>query len=353
MAIAGLRRDRIFPVWSRARLANADMTRTDRVLRAIAGTAAFLPAAVLAFLVYELTRAAMPSIIYNGIDFVRGTVFSFGNLYSTATVTKHGIVAPAGAHYGALPFIVGTLTTSVIAIAIAVRVSVGGVIALTEWIPRRLQGVLSTFIELLAGIPSVVFGLWGLAVFGPFFAKHIYPLISSVFGWIPWMRGPVGSGQGLLTAALILAIMIIPIIAATTRELLAGVPVLAREGALALGMSRHETVRTVSLPYVRKGIFAATLLGWARALGETIAVLLISGNALNILPHSVYAPVSTLASTVAALLDGALTDSTGMGVHALAEVALLLMIITLATNLVGRLVIRRATGAPIPVGRGI
>jgi len=129
--------------------------------------------------------------------------------------------------------------------------------------------------------------------------------------------------------------------------------VLAREGAFALGMTRYETVRTVTLPYVRTGIIAAALLGWGRALGETIAVLLISGNALNILPQTIYSPASTLASTIAAILDGALTDSSGMGVRALAEVGSLLLILSVLTNLAGRLVVRRVSGAALPVGRGI
>jgi phosphate transport system permease protein len=118
-------------------------------------------------------------------------------------------------------------------------------------------------------------------------------------------------------------------------------------------MTRYETVKVVSLPYIRLGILASALLGWGRALGETIAVLLISGNAINILPHTIYSPISTLAATIASILDGALTDFTGMGVHALAEAGLLLLLISVVTTLAGRLVIRRVSTGALPVGRGI
>ena len=131
-------------------------------------------------------------------------------------------------------------------------------------------------------------------------------------------------------------------------------PILAKEGALALGMTPYETVKVVTLPYVRRGILAASLLGWARALGETMAVLMISGNLLDRLPVNIYGSFSTLAASIVDLLDSALTDATGMAVHALAALGCVLLVITIATNLVGRLIIRRATGGvPLPIGRGL
>ncbi|MGH7910477.1 MAG: phosphate ABC transporter permease subunit PstC, partial [Candidatus Dormibacteraceae bacterium] len=248
--------------------------------------------------------------------------------------------------------LVGTLASSIIALILALPIAVGGVLFLVERVPVRLQGILSIFLELLAGIPSVVYGLWGLTVFGPLAAEHVYPTLARVLGWTVVFRGPVGSGPGLFTAGLVLALMVIPIIAATTRDLVRTVPVLHKEGALALGMTRYEMIRVVTIPFVRDGIAAATLLGWGRALGETMAVLLISGDALNVYPHSIYSPISTIAATIASQLDSAFTDTTGMAIHSLAEAGLLLLVITLLTNWLGRLIVRRSSGGALPVGRG-
>jgi phosphate transport system permease protein len=331
----------------------SELTVADRILRGVSAVAAFLPGGIVGLLAGVMILTAIPAIVFSGAGFFSGTTFSLGNLYAVTTFTHSGVTAPHGAVYGALTFIIGTLATSIFALVLAIPVSVGGVLMLTEWVPRRLQNWLSVFLEVLAGIPSVVFGLWGLTVFGPIMAQHVYPALSRLGDVIPWLKGPVGAGQGLLTASLVLGIMIIPIVASTTRELLRGVPVLAKEGAMALGMTRYETVRVVTLPYVRTGILAASLLGWGRALGETIAVLIVSGNALNVLPHSIFSPTSTIASTIAALLDAALTDFTGTGVHALAELGLLLLVISLVTNFAGRVIIRRVSTDALPVGRGI
>jgi phosphate transport system permease protein len=324
----------------------------DVVLRWASRLAAVVPVLLLAAIVVTMIVSARGAIVYSGIRLFTGTVFTFGNLYGGSPSVHNGVSAPHNAQYGAAPLIAGTMLTSIIALVIAVPVSVGGVLALTERVPRRLQNGVSVFLELLAGIPSVVYGIWGLLVFGPLVAHHVYPVIAAGLGFVPWLRGPVGGGQGLLTAGVVLAAMVIPIIAATTRDLLRTVPTLHKEGALALGMTPYEVFRVVTLPFVRSGVVAATLLGWARALGETMAVLLISGNALNQFPHNVYSPVGTIAATIAATLDGALTDGTGMGVSALGALGLVLLAITLATNWAGRMIVRRTSGAALPVGRG-
>jgi phosphate transport system permease protein len=335
-------------------LRDADLTRRDRIFRMILLAAAVVPSVLLLFLAAEIVREAIPAFIYSGWNFFTGHVFTFGNLYVTKETVHNGVAAPLEAKYGAFPFIFGTLVSSLIALVLAVPIAVGAVLALTERVPARFQSGLSIFLELLAGIPSVVYGLWGVLVFGPFLAQHIFPALTPIGHVIPFFKGPVGSGEGLLITSLILALMIIPIIASTTRELLRTVPILAKEGALALGMTRYEIAKVVTLPYVRRGIMAASILGWARALGETMAVLMISGDLLNALPANVYSPFSTMAATIVAMLDSALTDATGMAVHALAAIAVVLLLITVATNLVGRLVIRRASGgAVLPVGRGI
>jgi len=329
----------------------AELTRTDRVVRAILATAAVIPTLALAFLAYQMIKSAYPAIVFNGWRFFTTKTFTLGNLYGGSDEVRHGYHAAHGAQYGILPLIFGTVVSSLIALAIAVPVSVGGALLLVEKVPRRAQGTLGIFLELLAGIPSVIFGLWGVYTFGPFLSRTVYRWIAALH--IPWMRGPTGAGQGLLTASLVLAVMIIPIIASITRELIRSVPTPTKEGAIALGFTPSETARVVTLPYVRTGIIAASILGWARALGETIAVLIISGNALNTYPHSIFDPFSTMAGTIAAILDGALTDSTHMAVHALAEVGLVLLVITMATNFGGRLLTRRFGDAGLPVGRGL
>ncbi len=324
----------------------------DRALRYFCTVAAIIPILLLLVLALVMLTSAWPAIIYSGTNFITGKVFSFGNLYGGAPTIHNGISAPHNAQYGAAPLIVGTLLISLVALVVAIPVSVGGVLMLVERVPRQLQSSLSIFLELLAGIPSVVYGLWGIIIFGPLMARSVYPLLDRVLGFIPIFQGPFGSGQGLLTAGLILSIMVIPVVAATTRDLLRTVPVLHKEAAYALGMTYFETVRVVTIPFVRNGIIAASLLGWARALGETMAVLMVSGNALNIYPYNIYAPAATIAATIAATLDGALTDATGMAVRALAEAGLMLLAITLLTNWLARFIVRRSTSAALPVGRG-
>ena len=337
----------------RALMGGADLSRGDRLLRAACGMAALIPLLALVFLVVPLAISAVPSVLFSGPAFLTGQVFSFGNLYAGSPSLHHGVAAPAGAQYGALPILLGTLFTSLVALLLGVPVAVGGVVLLAE-LPLWFQRMASLLLELLASIPSVVYGLWGIITFGPLVAKYVYPGLAATLGRVvPFFGGAVGYGQGLLTAGLILAVMIVPIIATTTRELVRMVPVHNVEGAYALGLTPFESLRTVTLPFIRGGILAAALLGWARALGETMAVLMISGNALNVYPVNIYGPVSTMAGTIAVMLDSALTDATGLALHALAELALVLLVVTFLTNLLGRLVVRRFTSTALPIGRGI
>jgi phosphate transport system permease protein len=330
----------------------------DRVLRIFCTGAAFVPVLFLVVVTVVIVVNAWPAVIFNGLNFFTGHIWTLGHLYSlipgkpAPTVEHNGVTAPKGAEYGVLTLLAGTVLSSFIALVLALPIAVGGVLILVERIPSSMQQGFSIFLELLAGIPSVVFGLWGLTIFGPLMAQHVYPILANVLGFTKIFRAPVGTGPGLLTAGLVLALMVIPIIAATTRDLVRAVPVLHKEGALALGMTRFEMVRVVTLPFVRNGVVAATLLGWGRALGETMAVLLISGNALNIFPYNIYAPFSTIAATIAVQLDSAFTDTTGMAVAALAQAGVLLLLITLVTNWLGRLIVRRSSGAALPVGRG-
>ena len=318
----------------------------------ILGIAAVAPAGALVYLAYKMVRTAWPAILFNGWQFFTTKTFTLGNLYATGALTTHnGQSAPPGAHYGVLTILVGTVVSSGLALLFALPVAVGGALVLAEKVPGRLQDGLGIFLELLAGIPSVIFGLWGIYALGPFLAKTVYPAIASLH--IPWLSGPVGAGQGLLTGSLVLAVMIIPIIAAITRDLIRSVSPEPREAAYALGLTQLEGVRVVVLPFIRTGVVAAALLGLARALGETIAILIISGNALGIYPGNIYSPFSTIAGTIAAFLDGALTDSTGMAVSSLAEVGIVLLLLTVVTNIGGRwIALRLGGGAALPVGRG-
>ncbi len=338
---------------NRSQEAGAGLQIAERLLRFLGLVGAVFPLAAVAFIVIMLLASATPSILYNRLGFFTNQNWNLGNFYADQMTTQNGVTAPPGASYGVLPFVIGTLLTSIIAFVVGVPIGIGAALILAEKIPVRLGRSLSFFLELLAGIPSVIYGLWGLIVLGPFLAARVYPLIARLGVLIPWLGPPVGSGLGLLTAGLVLAVMIVPIVASTTRDLLFQVPALQREGAVALGLTSWESARFISLPWVFRGIVGAAILGWSRALGETMAVLIVSGNGTNFVPSNIYGPVSTIASAIVALLDSAQSDPTGLAVSALAEAGLILMLITLATNILARLLVRRVSGVNLPIGRGI
>jgi phosphate transport system permease protein len=328
---------------------------STRVIRWVGFGGALLPTLALGLILIVLIVEAIPAIKYNGFGFFTKSIWNEGSLYGKV-ISTNGIKHLQGAEYGALPEIVGTLETSAIALIIAVPVSVGAALVIVERLPRKLALGIGTFLEVLAGIPSVVIGLWGVLTFGPFVAHDVTPFIARHVPDVPvlnFLRGDTGNGQGLLTSGLILAVMIIPIIAATSRDLIRGVPLLPREGAIALGMSDFEAARRVTLPWVRTGIIGASVLGLARALGETIAVAMVSGFALGQVPGNLYAAMTTIAATVVNFLESAFGDPTGLALHTLAELGVVLMVITLATNIAARLLVRRVSGVALPVGRGL
>jgi phosphate transport system permease protein len=308
-----------------------------------------IPTLMLALILLVLIVKAWPAIQINGWGFFTKSVWNTGAQYGSS-VSSHGIRYLSGQHYGALPQIVGTLQTSLIALIIAVPVSIGAALVIVERLPRWLASILGGFLELLAGIPSVVIGLWGVLTFGPFIARYIAPAIVKIIPF-SFFQGDVGHGEGLLVSGLVLAVMVIPIIASTSRDLIRTVPVLPREGAVALGMSDAQTARKVTLPWVGAGLIGAIVLGLARALGETIAVAMVCGVALGQVTTNLYGAMSTIAANIVQNLDSVITDQ--LGVRTYAELALLLLIITLATNVVARLMIRRVSGIALPVGRGL
>lgn len=317
---------------------------------------AVIPVLALLFILAVLLIEAIPAIRLNGLHFFYKSVWNEGTGYNSRIVDTSGVQHLSGASYGALPEIVGTLLTTVIALIVAVPLSIGAALAIVERLPRRLASGVGVFLELLAGIPSVIIGLWGALTFGPFIARHITPVIARNMPDVPvlsYFRGAPGNGEGLLTSGLVLAIMIIPIIAATARDLIRQVPILPREGAIALGMSDSQCARKVTLPWVGSGIVGAVALGLARALGETMAVAMTCGVALGAVPGDVYTTMTTIAATIVTYLDTAFLDGSGFAVRTIAELALILMIITLGVNVAARWLVRKVSGTALPVGRGV
>ncbi|MGO8825976.1 MAG: phosphate ABC transporter permease subunit PstC, partial [Acidimicrobiales bacterium] len=333
------------------RVASFFRRHEERAWRGSAWVAVVLPLAALVFAVTVLAVKAWPAIRVNGWYFLYGRTWTYGNGYG-AVVHTDGVAHPQGAQFGALAILWGTLASSLIAIVIALPLSVGAAFALTERLPTWISRPLGFAVEILAGIPSVVIGLWGILTFGPWLAKHVYPIIADNAPNVPvlrYFRNPVGSGEGLLSAGIVLALMIVPIITSTTRDLFQQVPPLPKEGGSALGMTDWEVANKITLPWVRSGIIGATVLGLGRALGETIAVAMIGGAALRI-PVNIYQPFTTVAATILTQLDGALTDGTGFAVATLAELALVLAVISVGVNLVARVIIRRTGRIGAPVG---
>jgi phosphate transport system permease protein len=274
---------------------------------------------VLILIVYELvTRSALSWHTF-GLKFFAGSDWD-----------------PVSEKFGALPFIYGTLVSSLLALVIAVPLSVGVAVFTTEMCPKRLRAPLSFFVELLAAIPSVIYGLWAMFVLVPMLSMYVEPFLGKTLGWTGLFSG-APYGIGMLAAGIILAIMIIPIISSITREVLMVVPQHQREGVLALGATRWEMIRVGVLHNARAGILGGIILGLGRALGETMAVTMVIGNTPQI-PHSLFAPAYTMASVLANEFAEASGD-----VHrsALMLVALLLLGVTLIVNAMARALVWR------------
>jgi phosphate transport system permease protein len=309
--------------------------------------------AALIFCVTILAIKAVPAIKVNGWYFLYGSKWNVGSGYG-ATVVTDGVAHPKGAQFGAWPLIAGTLQTSFIAVVIALPISIGGAFALTERLPAWISRPLGFAVDILAGIPSVIIGLWGVLTLGPFLANHVYPPIANNMPDVPilsYWRGPTGHGEGLLTAGIVLALMIVPIITATTRELFLQVPPLPKEGAEALGMTDFEVANKVTLPWVRSGIIGATVLGLGRALGETIAVAMISGSIVGQVAPNIYGTMTTIAATIVTSLDGAQGEGTGFFLSTLAEAALILAAISVVVNIMSRMIVKRTGRMVAPTGR--
>jgi phosphate transport system permease protein len=275
--------------------------------------------AILAGLLVVLNMDAWPAIQKFGMSFLTSTSWD-----------------PVNEEFGALPAIYGTLLSSLIGLVIAVPVSLGSAIFLSELAPQWLRKPCSFLIEMLAAIPSVIIGLWGLYVMVPFIRNPIELWLGSNLGFLPLFSGPP-FGVGFLSAGIILAIMVIPIITAVSREAVRAVPVTQREAMLALGATRWEMITRSVLPYCRSGLVGAVILGLGRALGETMAVTMVIGNAYVLSP-SLFSPGATIASKVASEFNEASGD---LYIGALIEMALVLFAITLVVNIIARLLVWR------------
>lgn len=318
-----------------------------------ARAAVLLPFAALVFAVTVLAVKAYPALRVNGGSFFTGSHWKLGSAYAV-TVHTDGVAHPKGSTYGAWPLIAGTLQSSAIAVIIALPISIGCAFALTERLPGWISRPLGFAVELLAGIPSVVLGLWGVLTFGPLLSRTVYPFIADHMPNVPvlsYFRNPVGHGEGLLTGGLVLTLMIVPIITATTRDLMQQVPALPKEGGEALGMTDFEVANRITLRWVRAGIIGATALGLGRAIGETVAIAMTTGAAFHVAPN-IYSPMSTIAAQIVTQLDSALTDATGFAVASFAELALVLAVISVVVNLGARWIVRRTAHLGGPVGRG-
>src|ERR1051326_6390588 len=249
---------------------------------------------------------------------------------------------PVNEQCGAVPFIFGTLVSSGIALVIAVPLSIATAVYLTEVAPNWLRQVMTLFIELLAAVPSVILGLWGIFVMVPWCREHLFPWLRSGLGFLPLFKGPI-YGVSLLAGGIIIAIMILPIITSVSREILDSVPGLQREAAYALGATPWEVTRIAVLSYAKKGLFGASILGLGRALGETMAITMVIGNRPEI-AKSLFAPGYTLASVIA----NEFTEAVGnLYLSSLIEMALVLFLLTLVVNALAQLLIMAAANRPV------
>jgi phosphate transport system permease protein len=303
-------------------LLTAPSRAPDRAFRSLALLAALTIVALVALVGWELYSQS------------RLAVHAFGARFLVSSTWN-----PVSDVYGALPFVFGTLVSSLLALIIAVPLGVATALFLTEMAPVRLRQPVITVIEMLAAVPSVVFGLWGVFVLVPWLRDHPYRWLEHTLGFLPLFRGPV-YGVGMLSGGIVVAIMILPIITSVSREILRSVPNLQREAAYALGATHWETIRIAVLSYARRGLFGAAVLGLGRALGETMAITMVIGNRPQI-SASLFAPGYTLASVIANEFAEATSD---LYLNSLFELGLVLVVITIFVNAIAQLMLRSMGG---------
>ena len=296
----------------------------DSLFRWLSGGVAVAVVGLLALIVAVLFVVADESIRTFGTGFLNGTIWN--------------PVPPEV--FGAVPFVYGTLVTSALALLFGVPISLGIAIFLSELAPRWLRVPLTYVVELLAAVPSVVYGLWGIFVLSPVMRAFVEPVIQDVFGFLPIFQGnPIGTDK--FTAGVILAVMIIPTISSVSRESLLAVPQSQREAALSLGATHWETTRVAVLGYARAGLFGAVILGLGRAVGETMAVTMMIGN-----KNSISVQLFDQGQTIASLIANSFAEAgpSSLQLAALIELGLVLMLMSLAINIFARLMVRRVMG---------
>ena len=293
----------------------------DRIFKAAMTACGFAVLGILILIVYELVSRSGLSWHAFGFKFFASSDWD-----------------PVNERFGALPFVYGTLVSSLLALIIAVPLAVGVAVFTTEMCPKALRGPLSFFVELLAAIPSVIYGLWAIFVLVPLLSGYVQPFLATTLGWTGLFSGPP-YGIGMLAAGIILAIMIIPIISSITREVLLVVPQHQREAALALGATRWEMIRIAVLRNARAGIVGGIILGLGRALGETMAVTMVIGNRPEI-AKSLFAPGYTMASVLANEFSEATGDTY---LSALIEIGLALFLVTIIVNALAQLLVWTVT----------
>jgi phosphate transport system permease protein len=297
----------------------------DAVLYVVTLLAAISAVVLLALITREVLADAWPAMDRFGLEF----------LWTQAWDTRAGQEA-----FGARSFIFGTVVTSFGALLLATPISIAIALFLTELAPGWIRTVIGPLVELLAAIPSVVLGLWGILILGPFIVGTLGPALHGTLGFLPIFGSEPNVGSSMFAAILILTIMIVPIVSSLCRELFLGVPGELKDGALALGATRWEMVRGVVFPYARAGIAAAMILGLGRAIGEAIAVTQVIGNNVAI-NADLFKPGDTLASRIAGQYQGA---DTALQVSSLVYLAVILLVFSLLTNIIAQIVVRRVAG---------
>ena len=307
----------MLPATTTSNDAPAKRLNGDLIFRAITTLFAFSILIILAIMLVEMTAESLPSLRKFGWSFVTSREWD----------AVQGI-------FGALPFLYGSVVSSVLALLLATPLSIGAAVFITEICPSRWGTFIAPLVELLAAIPSVIYGLWGVLVMAPWLQSTVEPFLSDRLGFLPFFQG-APYGVSMLAAVFILMIMVVPIITSITREVLLAVPLSQKEAAIALGATRWEMIMIAILPYGRSGILGAAILGLGRAVGETMAVTMVIGNAPKI-SLSLLAPAYTMPSVIAN--EFAETTSKLHGA-ALMEVGLILLVVTLIINALARLLI--------------
>jgi phosphate transport system permease protein len=300
----------------------------DWTLLAVSAGATLLTLLTFGLIVWKVTDQAWPSIEKFGVGFFTGSTWNAVN-----------------DEYGARDFIFGTAITSLFALLIAAPIAIAIGLFLSELAPKPLRSPVGAMIETLAGVPSVLIGLWGIIVLGPVVRDDIAPALATALGWTPFFSEPAFgyTGASMLSAVIVLVIMIVPIISSVSRELFTRVPKDIQDGSLALGATRWETIRRVVIPYVGPGLLAASVLGLGRAVGEAIAVTQVIGVTTHGLSLNFFDTGDTLASRIAGQFQGAVSN---LQIASLFYLALILLILSLVFNLLALLIIRRVEHAP-------